>query len=169
VVTRYHSELSLKDYSPQKGSSRELTLLETRQALLKRMSFAARRGLWDLARDDLEAACKTEPAVPLSNPERSICQAALGSYLGRPVAMDCLLADGEMSRRIADLAKTGSISGQPGLAGEILSVWAQAFFDAAKELDDQDRSRQAIAYAACLDPANQTQRTVEEALQQRQS
>lgn len=168
VVARYHSELSLKDYSSHKGSSRELTLLETRQALLKRMSFAARRGLWDLARDDLEAACKMEPAVPLSNPERSICQAALGSYLGRPVAMDCLMADGEMSRRIADLAYIGCASGQPGPAAEILSLWAQVFVDAAKDPDDEGRSRQALAFAGRLDPATQTQRTVAETLQQKQ-
>jgi hypothetical protein len=125
VVTKVHPGLTLQECLPGGRYRGDLSAADTRRALLQRMGFATRRGLWALAWNDLQAACQVLPATLLSAEERRLCSRAVDTYLGRYIAIDALMADPEMAHRIAGLGRSGSAS--DAAAREIRLEWARIF------------------------------------------
>ena len=123
VVAKLHPGLTLRECLPGGRQRGALSAADTRRALLQRMCFAVRRGLWTLGWSDLQAACEVLPATPLSADERRLCVSSLDKYLGRYIAMDTLVADRDMSRRVAELGRHGA--GSHGVAREVRREWAR--------------------------------------------
>jgi hypothetical protein len=72
----------------------------------------------------------------LSAAERRICVDSVDKYLGRYFAMDALVTDRELSRRVAGLGRRSPESGDPmkhSVAREIRLVWAGMFHRYAVE------------------------------------
>lgn len=165
VVAKLYPELTLRECLPGGRHRGELSAADTRRALLQRMCFAVRRGLWTLAWDDLQAVCEVLPATPLSADERRLCVSSLDKYLGRYIAMDALMADREMSRRVAGLGRSNP--GSHSVAREIRMEWARMFHRYGVAGPFSGHVPKTLLYAFRLDGGRAFASTVVEALRRK--
>lgn len=147
VVAKFYPGLALEECLPRKSRRSCLEATDTRRALIQRMCFAVRRGLWRLAWPDLEAACAVLPGAPLTADERRLCASALGIYLRHYIAMDALLDDRDMARRVAGLGRRGPMSRRPNVAQEIRGLWSGLFRRYAAERQPYGQGVRARCYA----------------------
>lgn len=150
VVGKLYPDLALRECLPGRRLRGELSAADIRRARLQRMCFAVRRGLWAFAWDDLRLACEVLPEKSLSADERRICVAALDIYLRRYVAMDSLVADREMARRVEGMGRRGPHSRRPSVGREIRREWAGMFHRYGMKGRPYGRAASALRYAARL-------------------
>ena len=82
IFAKLYSDLSLHEYLPQDGRDIGPNGSRTREALLRRMSIMARKGLWHHSEADLRRLIDDGRLdVPLSSLERRICRDAMDNLL----------------------------------------------------------------------------------------
>ena len=103
IFRTVHKDLPLDTYLPRGGCAGPSAQTE-RQARIQRSAIMARKKLWDLALNDLQAIVAGDHHGPLTDTERTILRRALLSKYG----CDELFDSPEILSRLQDLASTSA-------------------------------------------------------------